>query len=372
MTPIIFHIDVNSAFLSWTAVEQLKHGAEVDLRTIPAIIGGDQKSRHGIVLAKSLPAKTYGIRTGEPVANALSKCPNLISAKPDHEMYRQKSRELMEYLRSYTPDIQQVSVDECYMDFTGIASEYDTPLQAALQIKDGVRDQFGFTVNIGISSNKLLAKMASDFEKPDKVHTLFPDEIEEKMWPLPVSELFMAGKSSVVTLRNLEIRTIGDLAKADVNIVKLHLKKHGEMLWQFANGIGDTQVRSDDREAKGVGNSTTLHKDAQTAKEAKQILRALAESVGRRLRKADQKANMVSTQIKYATFQKVSHQKQLMKAANADEVIYQAACELFDEVWDGQPIRLLGIRCSKLVDEAEPEQLSLFGLQMIEGEKRGT
>ena len=199
MTPIIFHIDVNSAYLSWTAVEKLKNGAAVDLRRIPAIIGGDQKSRHGVVLAKSPAAKRYGIRTGEPVANAFRKCPNLVMEPPDHKMYREKSRMLMEYLRTFTSEIEQVSVDECYMDFTSISSRYHSPVDGALEIKDGIKNRFGFTVNIGISTNKLLAKMASDFEKPDRIHTLFPEEIREKMWPLPIGELYMAGdRKSVV------------------------------------------------------------------------------------------------------------------------------------------------------------------------------
>lgn len=363
MATVIFHIDVNSAFLSWTAAEQLKNGAEVDLRTIPAIIGGDQKSRHGIVLAKSLSAKACGIRTGEPVVNAFRKCGNLTMVPPDHRMYRQRSHELMEYLMTFTPDIEQVSVDECYMDFTGIASRYSSPVDAANLIKEGVKKKFGFTVNIGISSNKLLAKMASDFEKPDKVHTLFPEEIQEKMWPLPIGELFMAGKSSVEALKNLEINTIGDLAQANLDIVQLHLKSHGKMLWQFANGIGDSTVRTESTEAKGIGNSTTLHKDATTAEESKKVLLLLAESVGGRLRKAGQKANMISVEIKYATFRVMSHQKQLTRATNADDLIYRAACELFDEMWDESPIRLLGIRSSKLVDQGEPEQLSLFDMQ---------
>ena len=181
MTPIIFHIDVNSAYLSWTAIEKLKNGSEVDLREIPCIIGGDQMSRHGVVLAKSIPAKRYGIRTGEPVANAFRKCPNLVMEPPNHKLYSIYSRKLMEFLLTYTPDIEQVSVDECYMDFTGIASHFHSPVDAALEIKNAVYEKFGFTVNIGISSNKLLAKMASDFEKPNKVHTLFPQEIQVKM-----------------------------------------------------------------------------------------------------------------------------------------------------------------------------------------------
>ena len=136
MKQIIFHIDVNSAFLSWTAVEQLKQGAEVDLRTIPSIIGGNQESRHGIVLAKSMPAKKYGIVTGEPVVNAFRKCPELVMASPNHKMYGEYSRKLMEFLSGYTPDIEQVSVDECYMDFTGIAHRYASPVAAAFEIKD--------------------------------------------------------------------------------------------------------------------------------------------------------------------------------------------------------------------------------------------
>lgn len=363
MNRIIFHIDVNSAFLSWTAVEQLKNGAEVDLREIPSIIGGNQESRHGVVLAKSVPAKKYGIVTGEPVANALRKCPNLVMAPPNHKMYNEYSRRLMNFLLDYTPDIEQVSVDECYMDFTGIAHKYHSPVVAAFEIKDAVYEKFGFTVNIGISVNHLLAKMASDFEKPNKVHTLFPEEVPVKMWPLPVSELYMAGRSSVEVLNKLEIRTIGELAQADPNLLELHLKSHGRTLWEFANGKAGDKVIRERVENKGIGNSTTLPKDAETEEDAKKVLLWLAETVGGRLRKENVKAKMVSVEIKYSTFQSVSHQKQLLKATNADKVVYETACELFRELWNGKPIRLLGIRTSKLVDEAEPEQLSIFDLQ---------
>ena len=201
---VIFHIDVNSAYLSWTAVEQLKNGAKRDLRLIPAIIGGDQKSRHGVVLAKSIPAKKYGICTGEPVANAFRKCPGLVTEAPDHKLYRQYSDRLMDFLKEYTrtcgagsrgdsaASIEQVSVDECYVDVTEFVKRYSSPVDGAMEIKNEVYRRFGFTVNVGISSNKLLAKMASDFEKPNKVHTLFPEEIQVKMWPLPVAELWRA------------------------------------------------------------------------------------------------------------------------------------------------------------------------------------
>ena len=364
MTPIIFHIDVNSAYLSWTAVEQLKNGAKVDLREIPAIIGGDQKSRHGVVLAKSPAAKRYGIRTGEPVANAFRKCPNLVMFPPDHKMYREKSRLLMEYLRTFTKEIEQVSVDECYMDFTSIADRYHSPIDGAVEIKDGIKERFGFTVNIGISSNKLLAKMASDFEKPDRIHTLFPQEIEQKMWPLPIGELYMAGKSSVEVLKKLEINTIGDLARTDPNLITLHLKSHGRMLWEFANGRGTDVVRAEPEEAKGIGNSTTLREDAATIEEVRPVFERLAGSVAGRLRKAGKKAGMVSMEIKYHDFRTASHQIQLDKATSDEKVLMETACSLFLEIWSGEPVRLLGIRTSKLVDEAAPEQLTIFDIQM--------
>lgn len=367
---IIFHIDVNSAYLSWTAVEQLKNGAKTDLREVASIIGGDQKSRHGVVLAKSVPAKRYGIRTGEPVANAFRKCPNLVTAPPDHKMYSRYSKELMKFLKSYTPDIEQVSVDECYMDYTGIASRFASPVAAAIEMKNEVYRRFGFTVNIGISSNKLLAKMASDFEKPNKVHTLFPEEIQIKMWPLPVSELYMAGRSSVEILEKLEIRTIGDLAKMDPKLVELHLKSHGRKLWEFANGLGDSVVETEKAEAKGIGNSITLSKDVVTEEEACQVLLKLAESVGGRLRKAGQKAGMVSVEIKYHNFESCSHQKQISKVTNSDQIIYEVAAELFRDLWNKEPIRLLGIRSSKLTEEGEPEQLSIFDIQPEVREKK--
>lgn len=364
MTPIIFHIDVNSAYLSWTAVEQLKNGAAVDLREIPAIIGGDQKSRHGVVLAKSPAAKKYGIRTGEPVANAFRKCPNLVMYPPNHKMYREKSRLLMEYLRTFTKEIEQVSVDECYMDFTSIADRWNSPVDGALEIKDGIKGRFGFTVNIGISTNKLLAKMASDFQKPDRIHTLFPEEIKAKMWPLPIGELYMAGRSSVETLKKLEINTIGDLAQADPELIVLHLKSHGKMLWESANGRGRDVVQAEPEEAKGIGNSTTLRADAETEEEVYSVFEGLAQSVGRRLKKAGKKAGMVSVEIKYYDFRTVSHQMQIEKPSNDPKVLRETAYNLFLEVWSGEPVRLLGIRTSKLADESEPEQLSIFDLEM--------
>lgn len=357
---LIFHIDVNSAYLSWSAIERLKQDPDLDLRTIPAIIGGDEKSRHGIVLAKSISAKKFGVQTGEPVASALRKCPFLHMEPPDHKLYHRRSQELMQLLHTYTSDIEQVSIDECYLDFTPIRHQFESPQLAARQIADRVRNELGFTVNIGIAPNKLLAKMASDFEKPDKVHTLFPEEIPKKMWPLPVGELFMVGHSSADRLVSLGIRTIGELANTDPDFLQLHFKSHGKTMWEFANGIDDSPVDPDTHDAKGIGNSTTLASDVTTAEDAKRILLALSEQVASRLRKAHQLAQTVTVEIKYNTFRSCSRQTQLSKPMSLSGVLYDCSCRLFDELWNGTPIRLLGIRTSKLVPEDTPIQLSLF------------
>ena len=370
MEKLIFHIDVNSAYLSWSAVEKLKNGSTVDLRAIPAIIGGDIQSRHGVVLAKSIPAKAYGIKTGEPVTHARNKCPMLVLEPPNHALYSRYSKRLMELLVTFCPDIEQVSVDECYMDFTEYQGDYPSPVAAATRIKDTVYETFGFTVNVGISRNKLLAKMASDFEKPNKVHTLFPEEIPDKLWPLPVSELYMVGRSAAASLRKLGIGTIGDLARTDVNILTSHLKSHGRLIWEYANGLDDSPVHTEEADLKCVGNSTTLPKDVVTAQEARRVLLSLSSQVAGRLKKSGRLAGMVSTELKYATFVRVSHQKQLPQATCSGKVLYDAACQLFDELWNGEPIRLLGVRTSKLTVEDEPVQMSLFDLPRTQKEIR--
>ena len=369
MSRIIFHIDVNSAFLSWTAVEKLKNGSDVDLREIPAIIGGDEASRHGIVLAKSVSAKKYGVTTGEPVASALRKCANLVMEPPNHQMYREYSRQLMDYFKTYTPDIEQLSVDECFLDYTPIAHLYGEPVAFAHRLKDEVKEKFGFTVNIGISEVKILAKMASDFQKPDRVHTLWKSEIAQKMWPLPVSELFMVGKSSLQKLRNLGIHTIGDLANTDKELLEAHFKSFGKLIWENANGIGSDVVESEEAAAKGVGNSTTLSSDVTDREQAKKVLLKLSESVSSRLRKHEFLAGNATVEIKYADFTKCSHQAPFLTPTNATSKIYGLSCELFDELWNGSPIRLLGIRTSKLQDVGEPIQMSLFDIELPKEEK---
>lgn len=360
MDNIFFHIDVNSAFLSWTAVDELRKGSNIDLRNVPAVIGGDTESRHGIVTARSIPAKKYGIINAEPVVSAMKKCPGLIVMRPNFDLYSKMSHSFIDYLKTLTDDIEQASVDECYMDFTPIASHYKSPIEAADMIRNEIRERFGFTVNIGISDRKVLAKMASDFTKPDRTHTLFSYEIKEKMWPLPVGDLFLCGKSSEATLNKLGIFTIGELANTDINILTSHLKSQGITLWQFANGIDDSKVVTVRPEAKGIGNSTTAPKDITDREEASKILWGLCETVSERLHKAGFLAGQVTTEIKYADFKSFSHQAGLDTPIETTAAIHTAALSLFDVLWNGEPIRLLGVRVTKLIKPGEPVQLNLF------------
>lgn len=357
---LIFHIDVNSAFLSWEAVYRMKELGETnDLRQMTAAVGGDMSKRHGIILAKSTAAKKYGIQTGEPIVDALRKCPELVIVPPRYEIYEKNSKAFMEILGKYSPDVEKYSIDEAFVDMTGTEKLFGPPLQVAEQIKKEIYDTLGFTVNIGISVNKLLAKMASDFEKPDKIHTLFPEEIPEKMWPLPVRELFFVGKSSEKKLHDLGIRTIGELAKTDVELLKSVMKKQGETIWNFANGK-DVSFIEHDTANKGYGNSTTISFDVSDRSTAQMVLLSLAETIGIRLRKDQVKIQVISVNIRFFDLRNVSHQCVLESPTNITNEIHSIACRLFDELWDGTPIRLLGIQTGRVTEEAEGRQMSLF------------
>lgn len=299
MNRVIFHIDVNSAFLSWEAVYRLYHlGGKVDLRNEIAAVGGDMAMRHGIILAKSIPAKKYNIQTGESIIEARQKCPELKLVPPNYGLYERCSNAFMDILRQYSPCVEQYSIDEAFVDMTGTEGLWGDPITAANRIREQIKSELGFTVNIGVSDVKLLAKMASDFRKPDMVHTLFRKEIEAKMWSLPVSDLFFVGRATTKKLFNLGIRTIGELAKSHPVMLKGYLKKHGEIIWGFANGIDVSVVQPVAPDNKGYGNSTTIAFDVTDASTAKLVLLALAETVGTRLRAAGVYAEVIAVGIK--------------------------------------------------------------------------
>ncbi len=359
---IYFHIDVNNAFLSWEAIYRMRElGEQQDIRELDAIIGGDISKRHGIVLAKSVSAKRYGIKTGEPVVSAMRKCPGLHSFEPHMWYYKERSAELMELFKKYAPNVDQYSIDEAFLDMSGTYTLYGDPVKFAHKLKDEIRDTLGFTVNIGISSNRLLAKMASDFTKPDKVHTLFPEEIQEKMWPLPVEDLFYVGKSTAARLHTLGIHTIGDIAKTDLQIMMSHLKSHGVVIYNFANGIDFTLEDRSEAVQKGYGNSTTIPYDIKDSEDAYHTIMGLCESVCLRMRQDEVEALVLSVEIKDSNFVVKRHQRTLLSSTDVTDECYEIACELFDELWDGSPIRLIGVSANKVTDGVN-RQLNLFDI----------
>ena len=357
---VIFHIDVNSAFLSWEAVYRMTvEGESEDLRLIPSIVGGDREKRHGVVLAKSTPAKKYGIVTGEPVTQALQKCPGLRIVPSRHYIYEQYSAKFMAILEEYSPVVEQYSIDEAFMDMTGMEQLFGPPVECAHKLKERIKNELGFTVNVGIAENHLLAKMAGDLKKPDLVHTLFPEEIEKKMWPLPVEDLFFVGKSTAAKLHTLGIHTIGELAKSDRNMLYSHLKSTGDTIWKFANGIDEVVSGRKNQEAKGYSNETTLPHDVTEVQEAEEILLSLVEQVSGRLRADGKRAEVISVGIKDAWFVSSSHQCVLPNPTAGTRELYEHACRLLSEFWDGKPIRLLNFYASRITEE-EARQLSFL------------
>lgn len=358
---IIFHVDANSAFLSWTAAYQVKVlGAEQDIRNLPSVVAGDKASRHSIILAKSTPAKKYGIQTGEPLFQALEKCPDLVVVPPDYELYVEASRHFVSMLRQFSPVVEQYSIDEAWVDMTGTQRLWGSPLLAAEKMRARIWEELGFTVNIGISSNKLLAKMAGDFEKPNKIHTLFPDEIPEKFWPLPVGDLFLVGNATQKKLKMMGIYTIGDLAHADLWAIKKRLGKYGETIWHFANGRNSDAVAPKPAENKGYGNSVTTAHDVVSYDEAHQVLLSLCETVASRMRRDGKCGSCLSIHLRTCEFKHSSHQSQLGGATNITGEIYREACRVFDEAWDGRtPLRQLGVQMTRLTGEPY-QQFDLF------------
>ena len=346
----IFHIDVNSAFLSWEAAYRIHHlGQKEDLRELVCAVGGDRASRHGIILAKSIPSKKYGIRTGESVKEALEKCPDLILIPPHYDLYKRCSRRFMDLLREYSPLVEPYSIDEAFVDMSGTHYIWGDPIETAHTIRRRIRDELGFTVNIGISSNKLLAKIASDFTKPDRVHTLFPEEIPVKLWPLPVEDMLFCGQAAAKRLHRIGILTIGDLAAASPDMLQRHLGKQGLMLWGSAQGEDLSQVVTEAEPNKGYGNSTTLPMDITGPGEARLVLLTLAEKVAQRLRADGARAQVVCTTIRYTDLTFTNHQTVLPHPTNITAELFEYACRLFEELWNGDPIRHLGIHTSHVI-----------------------
>ena len=358
---LIFHIDVNNAFLSWTAVDLLKKGYSIDIRTIPSVIGGDEDARRGIVTAKSPVAKKMGVVSAEPLYMARRKCPNLKVFKGDYELYHRESNKLYKYFCTLTDRVERFSIDECFLDMSGTNFLYPDPIKLAYQIKDEIYNKFGYTVNIGIANNKLCAKMASDFEKPNKVHTLFNYEIEKKMWPLPVEDLFMVGKSSSKVLREMGITTIGALAHTDLDLLKRRFKSQGEMMNNYANGIDFSPVNPNNHNGKSKSMSVTetMPKDVESTVELKKILMKQAEHISRQARKEKVYAQTVALIFKTSDFISYSHQIKLVNPTNVTADIYNYCLDILSKGWRGEPLRLIGIRLADFTNDNR-KQISIF------------
>lgn len=356
---IIFHIDVNNAFLSWTAVDLLRKGYPIDIRTIPSVIGGDEEKRRGIVTAKSPIAKKMGVVTAEPLFMARRKCPGLKIFPGDYTLYRHESNQLYEYFCQFTDKIERFSVDECFLDMTGTSLLYSDYLSLAYQIKNEIYQKFGYTVNIGIANNKLCAKMASDFEKPNKVHTLFQNEIQQKMWPLPVTDLFMVGKSSSKQLIEMGIRTIGDLARTDLKFLKRRFKSQGEMMHYYANGIDHSAVSNASSKSRSISVTETLEKDTDQIFILKRILLRQSDNVGRQARRKKIYAKTIALIFKTHDFTSYSHQMKLINPTNITEEIYKTALVILRNGWRGEPLRLIGIRLADFTEDSH-KQISFF------------
>ena len=353
------HIDVNNAFLSWTAIDLINKGSKYDIRDSYAVVGGDESRRHGVVLAKSPKAKKLGIKTGENFYSARKKCPVLKVYPPNYNWYLYMSNSLFDLISKYTPDIEVISIDECFIDYGKVKKLYGDPVKFAYKLKDEIKTTLGFTVNIGIANNKFCAKMASDFEKPNKVHTLFLDEIEAKLWPLLVDELYGVGKSSSLKLHSLGINTAFDLAHTEVNTLYKYFKNQSQKLINIANGIDDSPVVVTRDDPKGISNSTTLEKDYSNKNEIYDVLRVISNNVAVSLRKQKKYAYVVAIIVKDKFFKSYSHQRKLKNPTNITNEIFEISKQLFEEVWNKEPIRLIGIRLDNLTEQNN-YQFSLF------------
>lgn len=364
---LIFHIDVNSAYLSWTAVKLLQYGNKLDIREVPSVIGGNEENRHGIILASSIPAKKLGIKTGESIFEAKQKCKNLLIYPPDYNWYIKSSNAMVEILNEYSPKIQRYSIDECFMDCTHFKDSYK---KMSMIIKMRISNELGFNCNIGISTNKLLAKMASDFKPKNTIHTLFKDEVKKKMWNLPVGDLFMVGRATEDKLKKLNINTIGELAKFDADILVKRMHKHGKLIHDYANGIDNSDVRkSNYLEIKGIGNSSTIAYDVDNADEALKILLSLTETCAMRLRENNSLCGLVAVSIKTNNFMHYSHQRSLENSTDSTNEIFNGIKKTFLEMYRGEKIRQLGVRLTKLCSN-EYYQGTLFDFEKMEKQKK--
>ncbi len=356
---VVFHIDVNSAFVSWSAVKILSEGGR-DIRLVPSVVSGDPSDRRSIVAAKSIPCKKYGINTAEPVSMAIRKCPHLVIVRGDWEWYKKCSTNFISICRTYSPILQQFSIDECFIEMTDHLHGRD-PLSVADSLREEIKSRLGFTVNVGIGSNKLLAKMASDFEKPDKTHTLWSEEVETKMWPLPVGDLLWVGRKTQERLTAYGVKTIRDLAMLPFPALERVVgQKFAQQMHDSANGIDNSVVNTEEAEAKSYSAERTFREDITDPGKLDRELFKVACEVAHRIRKDEFYASGVSVLVKTKDFEVHAKQCSLSQPTDVTALLLNEGRRLIPNIWDGiTPLRQVGFGVFKLTHE-EGLQLSLF------------
>ncbi|NLK88634.1 MAG: DNA polymerase IV [Clostridiaceae bacterium] len=355
MSSVIFLVDMNAFFISCEMTRN-RH-----LRGLPAAVAGDPDRRLGIILAANYEARALGVRTAMTVHEALRKCPKIKLVPPDHDFYLEKSEEVMDLLYGFSSIIEPNSIDEAWLDMTGSLQLFGPPLIAARRIMQEIEQQLGLWCSIGISENKFLAKMASSMKKPKGISTLWIDEIQEKMWPLPVDALYGVGRKTAEKLTAYGIRTIGDLAAVDESLLAGWFGKTGRLLSRHARGVDPEPVLPQQSDAaKSIGRSITLPQNLSQFAEAEPILLSLADAVGRTARKNNRIGRTVHVVIKFSDFTIITRQMNILPS-NSTRHIYQAGCQLLQRGWPaGQKIRLLGITLSGFETDGGDRQISLF------------
>lgn len=357
MERVILHSDLNSFYAS---VECMRNP---EIRDKPVAVGGSVEQRHGIILTKNLIAKGYGIKTGEAIWQARQKCPDLVVLPPDYKTYLYFSGEARRIYSYYTDFIESFGIDECWLDVTESCKLFGDGKYIADEIRRRLKEELGITASIGVSYNKIFAKLGSDMKKPDATTVITRDDFKQKVWPLPVSELLYVGRSTAKKLINIGIYTIGDLANLNLSFLKKLLGKWGETLWIFANGLDTVPVMKTDQQStiKGIGNSMTTPRDLVNDEDVKLLLYVLSESVSERLRKYNFKGRTVQLYIRDNELNSIDRQAKLNFSSCVTKDIADKAFEIFLNNWKWErPIRSIGVRMTDLVTADTCVQLSLF------------
>lgn len=369
MDRTVLHCDCNGFYASVACIKR------PFLNKVPMAVCGDPDSRHGIILAKNEIAKQYGVITAETVWQARKKCPDLVLVSPDREEYQYYSKMVNQVYLEYTDMVEPFGIDESWMDVTGSRMLFGDGVTIANELRQRIQKEIGLTISVGVSFNKIFAKLGSDYKKPNATTLISRDNYKQIVWPLPVSNLLYIGKSANSVLRNMRIRTIGELAQADKSKLNRHLGKLGESIWEYANGLEDSPVRrySELQEIKSVGNGMTFRRNLDGLDDIKIGVYSLCDTVAARLRKYGLKCSGIQVQIKDPQFHVTSRQTVLPYSTCLARELSEAALRLIVDEWDlSVPIRMLTITGIYLKDDNSEEQTDFFYQETHKKEKKQT